>query len=205
MDSSIKACFPRLAPIVGYATTATFRSAKPVEKGDVYGSLSDQVGKFLKEVPAPRIVVFQDLDEPAASATFGEVMCTVYKSFDCAGLITSGGARDLDQVERLGFPCFSSSVISSHGYCRTLDVNIPVTVGGIEIRPGDVLHADCNGVTTIPREIVAEVALACQELMSAENLILHYVSSGNPTVEGLGEAMAACGKRFKEIPTEVRK
>lgn len=204
MDSSIKACFPRLAPIVGYATTATFRSAKPAEKGDVYGSLADQVRKFLADVPAPRIVVFEDLDEPAASATFGEVMCTVYKSFDCAGLITSGGARDLDQVERLGFPCFASSVISSHGYCRTLDVNIPVTVGGIEIRPGDVLHADCNGVTTIPREIVAEVALACQKLMNAENFILHYVTSGTPTAEGLDAAMGACGAAFKAIPAEVR-
>jgi 4-hydroxy-4-methyl-2-oxoglutarate aldolase len=85
-----------------------------------------------------------------------------------------------------------------------LDVNIPVTVGGIEIRPGDVLHADCNGVTTIPREIVAEVALACQKLMNAENFILHYVTSGTPTAEGLDAAMGACGAAFKAIPAEVR-
>jgi len=205
MDRSIRACFPGAAPIVGYATTATFRSAEPASRGDVYKGLADQVEHFLETVPSPRIVVFQDLDGDPAAATFGEVMCTVYKAFGCVGLITSGAARDLEQVERLGFPCFASSTIASHGYCRTLDVDVPVTVGGIAIAPGDVLHADVNGVTTIPREVVAEVALGCQKLMDAENLILTYAAAGAPSVGGLRAAQDACRRRFDEIPAEVRR
>lgn len=205
MDASIKACFPRLPPIVGYATTATFRSAQPAEKGDVYSGLVEQVQKILEEVAAPRIVVFQDLDDPPAAATFGEVMGTVYQSVGCAGLITSGAARDLEQVERLGFPCFAASTIASHGYCRTIDVNVDIVVGGIPIRPGDLLHADVNGVTTVPRDVLPEVALACQRFMDAEALILDYARAGHPTVDGLREAQEACRRRFAEIPGEVRR
>lgn len=205
MDRSIKACFPGLPPIVGFATTATFRSAQPGKKGDVYSRLVDQVRKILDEVPAPRIVVFEDLDGPPAAATFGEVMCTVYQSFGCVGLVTSGAARDLEQVEKLGFACFASSTIASHGYSRTIDVNVEVTVGGVPIRPGDILHADANGVTTIPRDLVPEVALACQRFMDAEALILDYAKAGAPTVDGLQSAQDACSRRFAEIPDEVRR
>lgn len=204
MGREIKACFPRLPPAVGYATTATFRSARPAKEGDAYSGLVEQVERFERHVPAPRIVVFQDLDDPPAAATFGEVMCTVYKAFGCVGIITSGAARDLDQVERLGFPCFSSAVIASHGYCRIVEVNIPVVVGGVRIEPGDVLHADRNGVTTVPKDLVAEVALGCRKVMDAENEVLHYVQSGSPTLDGLREAHQRCRARFAQIAKEVR-
>jgi len=205
MNGSIKACFPRLPPIVGYAATATFRSAQPADKSDVYSTFTDQVERFVKTVPAPRIVVFEDLDGVPAAATFGEVMCSTYKAFGCAGLITSGAARDLDQVERLGFPCFASSVIASHGYCRIVEVEVPVTVGGLRIRSGDVLHADCNGVAMIPRDLVVETALGCQKLVDAEGEILNYVNAGSPSVEGLKEAQKRSKDRFLQIPSEVRR
>src|SRR5215475_3584316 len=117
MDSRIQACYPELPPMVGYAATATFRSASPPRSVNVYAGLSDQVAAFA-ELPGPPVVVFQDLDSPVASATFGEVMCTTDKAFGAIGLITSGAARDLDQVEALHFPCFADGVISAHGYCH---------------------------------------------------------------------------------------
>src|SRR5438128_2183923 len=96
MDGRIRACFPEMPPAVGYASTATMRCALPRREGDVYGSLDEQVARF-SELPGPPIMVYQDLDDPAMAATFGEIMCTTYKSFGAAGLITSGAARDLDQ------------------------------------------------------------------------------------------------------------
>src|SRR5437879_12830189 len=71
MDARIQACFPKLPPMVGYAATATFRSAAPPRSGDVYAGIGDQVASFT-ELAAPPVVVFQDLDNPGASATFGE-------------------------------------------------------------------------------------------------------------------------------------
>src|SRR6266700_5745148 len=117
MDARIRACFPEMPPIVGYAATATMRCALPRRAGDVYGSLDEQVARF-SELPGPPIVVFQDLDDPPVAATFGEIMCTTYKSFGAAGLITSGAARDLDQVRRIGFSAFSNGVICSHGFSQ---------------------------------------------------------------------------------------
>src|SRR2546429_4945014 len=116
MDARIRACYPKLPPMVGYAATATFRSAAPPRAGNVYAGLADQVASFA-QLPGPAVVVFQDLDDPVAAATFGEVMCTTYKAFGAVGLITSGSGRDLDQVEALNFPCFTGGTIGAHGHC----------------------------------------------------------------------------------------
>src|SRR5262245_60311787 len=177
MDKRIQACYPKLPPMVGYASTATFRSAAPPLVGNVYSGLTEQVASF-PELPGPPVVVFQDLDNPVASATFGEVMCTTYKAFGAAGLITSGAARDIDQVETLSFPCFADGVISAHGYCHIVQINIPVHVGGVMVRPGDLVHGDRNGVTLIPNELASAVAHACPEYAAAEAIVLDYLKAG---------------------------
>src|SRR5882762_8267250 len=163
MDARIQACFPKLPPMVGYAATATFRSAAPPRSGDVYAGIADQVASF-GELPGPPVVVFQDLDDPVASATFGEVMCTTYKAFGAVGLITSGAGRDLDQVATLSFPCFTGGTICAPGHCHLPSINVPIHVGGVMVHPGDLLHGDRNGVTTIPHPIASEVAHACADL-----------------------------------------
>src|SRR5262252_7847019 len=100
MDARISACYPKLPPMVGYAVTATFRSAAPPRSGNVYASLSDLLAP-LAELPGPAVVVVQDLDNPTAAAMFGEVVCTTLKTFGAAGLVTCSAGRDLDQVEPL--------------------------------------------------------------------------------------------------------
>ena len=85
MDGRIQACYPKLPPMVGYACTATFRAGDPPRSGDVYAGLGKQV-EAIAGMPGPAVVVFQDLDDPMTSATFGEVMCTTYKAFGCSGL-----------------------------------------------------------------------------------------------------------------------
>ena len=91
-----------------------------------------------------------------------------------------------------------------HGYCHTLAVNVPVTVGGICVYPGDLLHGDCNGVTTIPKEIASEVPQACEELMSAEAIIMNYLKQPNPTPKGLVEARDECAARIAKLGARLR-
>jgi len=203
LDSRIRACFPEMPPLVGFASTATFRSAAPPRQGSVYASLDCQVAAFA-DCPPPPVVVFQDLDDPAAGATFGEVMCSTYQSFGAVGLLTSGAARDLDQVRRIGFPCFSNGAICSHGYAHFVDLNIPVRVGGVTISPGDLLHGDANGVTTIPPEIASAVAHACAEYMAAEQVVLDYCRSEQLTPAGFSEARAECARRIAALSDRVR-
>ena len=164
--------------------------------------MSDQVESFT-ELPGPAVVVVQDIDDPPAAATFGEVMCTTYQAFGAAGLITSGGGRDLDQVEAIGFPTFVGGVMCAHGYCHTLNVNVPVHVGGMTIYPGDLIHGDRNGVTTVPATIASQVAHVCKEFMEAEDIVLNYVRSENPTPKGMAQAREACGQKIAELRDRV--
>jgi 4-hydroxy-4-methyl-2-oxoglutarate aldolase len=203
MDGRIRACFPEMGPIAGYAATATMRCAEPKQQGDVYGSLDEQVGRFA-ELPGTPIVVYQDLDDPPVAATFGEIMCTTYKSFGAAGLITSGAARDLDQVRRLGFPAFSNGAICSHGCSHIVDLHGTVRVGGLTIRAGDLLHADANGVTSIPMEIADQIADVAAQFVAAEAIVLDYLKQGAPDVKrfsearrGMMDALAVLGRRIR--------
>jgi regulator of RNase E activity RraA len=203
MDRRIQACYPKLPPMVGYASTATFRSAAPPRAGNVYSGLSEQVEAFA-QLPGPAVVVFQDLDDPPAAATFGEIMCTTYKAFGAVGLITSGAGRDLDQVEALNFPCFTSGTICAHGYCHIPQIHVEVHVGGVTIHPGDLLHGDRNGVTTIPIEIAAAVAEACTEFMAAEAVVLDYLKSGKLDPKGYAAARRECGARIEALGKKLR-
>ncbi|MFV0444306.1 MAG: RraA family protein [Planctomycetaceae bacterium] len=203
MNGSIRACFPEMPPMVGFALTSTFRSLHSPPRGDAYGSLTQQVEAFAG-LPGPAVVVFQDLDEPVIAATFGEVMCSTYKGFGAKGIITSGAGRDLDQVRGIGFPAFTGGTICSHAYCHILQVGIPVTVGGLWVETGALLHGDGNGVTTIPIEIASEVPDACAELAKAEQIVLDYVRGSNPTPAGLTEARNACAAMLADVAKRLQ-
>lgn len=202
MDDRIKACFPEMPPIVGFAATATFRASAPPRQGDIYASLAAQVERF-GELSGPPIVVFQDLDSPPVAATFGEVMCTAYKTFGAIGLVTSGAGRDLDQVRRLSFPIFTSGAICAHGYSHVPQIHVPVYVGGIAIYPNDLLHADCNGVTTLPVEIATELADIGDEYVAAEAVILDGLRGPNPTPKRLAELRAESQDRIGKLRERV--
>jgi 4-hydroxy-4-methyl-2-oxoglutarate aldolase len=202
-NARIQACFPKLPPMVGYAATATFRSASVPRAGDVYAGLVEQVASFA-ELPGPPVVVFQDLDDPVAAATFGEVMCSTYQAFGAVGLITSGAGRDLDQVEALGFPCFTSGTICAHGYCQIVQLHVPVSVGGVTVYRGDLLHGDRNGVTTIPNDLAGAVARACAEYVAAEAVVLDYVRAGRVDPKGYAAARQECRDRIEALERRLK-
>lgn len=210
MDGRIRACFPKMPPMVGYAVTATFRSAEKPRGGSVYSSivaLAEQLGRVVKPSGGtpPTIPVFQDTDDHTVAATFGEVMCSVFKAFGSVGLVTSGAGRDLDQVEAINYPVFTDGTICSHGYCHVPSIGESVRVGGITVHCGDLLHGDRNGVTTIPHEIATAVAHTTPRLIEAEAVVLNYVRGGKPTKAGLAKAAAEMKRRFDEITQSVQK
>ena len=187
MDHRVRCDFPELPPMVGFATTAAFRSDAPPAGGDAYGSLQAQLSQ-MEELPGPAVVVFQDQDDPPVAAVFGEVMCSTYQAFGSAGLVTNGGGRDLEQVRALEYPVFTGSTICSHAYCHMLHLGLPVRVGGLMVNQGDLLHGDANGVSNIPPEIAADIVDVADEFIAAEAIILDYVrGSGEKTVAGFSE------------------
>lgn len=203
-DSRLQACYPNLASMVGYATTATFRSAMPPQDGVAYGGIEEQLETFAT-LPGPPIVVFQDLDDPAAAATFGEILCTTYQKFGAVGLVTSGTGRDLQQVEPLRFPCFTTGTMGAHGYCHFPQIGVPVRVCGLVIRPGDLLHGDRNGLTVVPPELTAHLEDGCVAFLEAEAVILDYLrGTDTPRVAEFARARQECQRLFKVIEARLK-
>jgi regulator of RNase E activity RraA len=203
MNNQIAAVYPNLPPMVGYAATATCRTAISPGAGGNYSKLTDQVARF-EELSGPPVVVFQDLDQPAAAATFGEIMCTTYKAFGAVGLVTNGPGRDIDQVRPLNFPVFTNGLCCSHGYFHAVDIHVPVHVGGIAVLPDDLIHADLNGVTTVPKEIAADVAAVCADYIAAEMVIINAMREGNATVARLKEVAAEKDRLTQEIIRQIK-
>lgn len=203
-DSRLKACYPGLPSMVGYATTATFRSAMPPADGVAYGGIEEQLETFGR-LPGPAVVVFQDLDDPPAAATFGEILCTTYQRFGAAGLVTSGTGRDLQMVEPLRFPCFVTGTQGAHGYCHFPQIGIPVRVCGLVVRPGDLLHGDLNGLTVIPPEIATVLERECDAFMMAESVILNYLKGTDaPKIAEFARARKECQRHFREIEARLK-
>ena len=173
MSMDIRCLFPELGPVVGYAATATIRALGRPEH-------ADQTALYLhvREVPAPRVVVVQDLDEPpGCGSLWGEVNATIFGALGCAGCVTNGCVRDLKEARAIGFHFFARGPCVSHAYVRVESAGLPVTVGGLRISPGDLLHADQHGVLLIPREIAAELPAAAERVVAAEQSLLSWVRS----------------------------
>ncbi len=203
MDGRIRAAFPELPPMVGFASTAAFRSDVAPSAAEGYGSLEKQL-ELMTRFAESTVVVFQDLDDPVVGATFGEVMCSTYRAFGSSGLITSGGGRDLAQVAALRYPVFTGSTVCSHADCHILHVGLPVRVGGLTVETGDLLHGDANGVTNIPLEIASEVADVAGEFTEAERIVLDYVqSSEEKSIQEFGERSRAMSAAIQKLRQRV--
>jgi len=172
MSMDIRCMFAELGPLVGYAATATIR-ARGAAQGD-----QTALYRHVREVPGPRVVVVQDLDEPPGSGSlWGEVNATIFGALGCAGCVTDGCVRDLKEARAMGFQFFARGPGVSHAYVRVESAGQPVTVGGLRVSPGDLIHADQHGVLLIPREVAAELAAAAERVISAEQTLLKWVRS----------------------------
>jgi 4-hydroxy-4-methyl-2-oxoglutarate aldolase len=202
MGERIRSLCPMLGVMVGFASTATVRASRASGGRDVYQTLEQQLS-LLAELSGPAVVVTQDLDDPSVAATVGEVICSMLRSAGAAGMVTSGAVRDAAQVRELGFPLFAPATICSHGYAHTVALNQAVEVGGVVVHPGDLLHGDANGVTTVPLEIADELPHVCQEYVAAEKIVLDCCqetkkASTKDLIESrkaMGEALAALKMR----------
>jgi regulator of RNase E activity RraA len=184
MDSTIECRFPELDAMVGYAVTITMRASVPPEREIP----APEVWAAMELVPKPWVVVVEDLDHPRPVGSYwGEVNATVYKALGAVGTVTNGGVRDLPEVRATGFHFFSSCVLASHAYVHVVEVGGPVTIGGLTVRPGDLLHGDEHGVTSIPLEIAHDLPKAAADLEARERKLIDYAQSAEFNREKLAE------------------
>jgi 4-hydroxy-4-methyl-2-oxoglutarate aldolase len=167
----VRCMFPELGVIVGYAATATIRA-----RGKGQPSRESQLWAQVRSLPAPRVVVVQDLDQPPGhGAMWGEVQSSIFKALGCVGAITDGCVRDLKEAREMGFQFFARGPGVSHANVRIETTGEPVTIGGLEVRPGDLLHADQHGVLLVPTEIAADLPAAADAVIAREQEFLRWV------------------------------
>jgi len=172
MSMEVRCLFPDLGPMVGYAATATIR-ARAQARGE-----QTALYQHVREVANPRVAVVQDMDEPPGHGSlWGEVNATIFGALGCAGCVTDGCVRDLKEARAMGFHFFARGPGVSHAYVRVESAGEPVTVGGLRVSPGDLIHADQHGVLLVPREIAAELPAAAERVIAAEQSLLRWVRS----------------------------
>jgi 4-hydroxy-4-methyl-2-oxoglutarate aldolase len=190
-DSRIGCVFKETPPVVGYAATARIRSAEPpMEKHSYFYYDRADWWNHILTIPAPRIVVIEDIDErPGLGAFVGAVHAQILQALGCVALVTNGSVRDLPEIQSTGFQLFASNVAVSHAYAHVFDFGGKVRVGGLDIAPGDLIQGDLHGVQTIPLEIADKVPAAAREILKRRKRLVDFCRSNDFSVENLQELM----------------
>ena len=181
---------PNLPPMVGYARTATIRAAHPSHlQGAAARELSDAYYTYIDEGPKPSIVVIQDLDgaQRGYGSFWGEVNSNIHRGFGCEGVITDGSVRDLPDIAD-DFQMLADRVGPSHAYVHVVDFGRPVTVAGMRVSEGDILHADQHGAVVIPADVVDGVAEAAAQIARREAVIISAAKAPGFNIEALRKA-----------------
>lgn len=176
LSSDIRAVFPDMGPMVGYAVPCVIRA----EQGPIEGHRASTYGwwDYVLTIPAPRVIVVHDLDDPRGQgAQWGEVQANIHRALGCVGVVTDGSVRDLDEVRALGFQFCAAHVSVSHANVHMVDFGIPIKVGGVLIKPGDLIHGDQHGVCTIPHDIAGKIPEAIAKVEADEREIISVCQS----------------------------
>jgi len=181
--------FEDAPPLVGYAATARLRAGEPPMSGRIYHDRTEWWNSIL-QIPEPRIVVLQDMDEPPGVGAFlGDMHAAILQGLGCVGYVTNGAVRELPRIRGLDFQLFAGSVAVSHAYAHIFDFGHAVKIGGLEVMSSDLLHGDRHGILTIPAEIAAKVPEVAARLQQTAQRIIDFCRSKEFSVSQLRSMM----------------
>ena len=174
----LRCMFPDLEPIVGYAVTCTVDTTSPLGRTPprnlrvLYEAVAD--------APKPAVVVMHPVG-PSRLRTLvgGDIVMTTATQLGAVGLVTDGAARDLGGVREYapGFQVYACGTVVSHGTFRIVEVGMTVSICGLLIRPGDLLHGDENGLQTVPIEVVDGLLEEVERIRQREDGYRTFVTS----------------------------
>ena len=181
---------PGLPPIVGFARTARIRAQHP-SSIDPKQTRRTSVGyyEYLATGEGPTITVIQDLDDNARGygAFWGEVNSNIHRGLGCLGVITDGSIRDLGDIAE-NFQLLAGRIGPSHAHVHVVDYGAPVTVAGMAVREGDLIHADQHGAVVIPAEVADLIKAAADLIAKRERVIIDAAKQPDFSIDKLKAA-----------------
>jgi 4-hydroxy-4-methyl-2-oxoglutarate aldolase len=166
-DTSIRCMYPELGRLVGYAVTCVYGLPDPTYSRLSFADVIDA----LAASPKPTVLVIEQKFPPEIANKVGLAggnMVSAMKAMGCVGLISNGPSRDLDEVRPMGFQYMLSGVTAGHGAMAVRAVNVPVSVAGMDVAPGEIIHMDENGAVKFPSDRLEQVLVNARALQKDE-------------------------------------
>ncbi|MGB2828590.1 MAG: RraA family protein [Dehalococcoidales bacterium] len=166
-DQSVHCIYPELGARVGYAVTVVYSLPDPNYKGLTMKDLVEALAKSKK----PSIIVIKQDFPPEILPKVGLCggnMTTMFKACGAVGVITNGPSRDVDEIRPMKFQYIMSGVTPGHGDMAIHAVNVPVSVAGMDVAPGEIIHMDENGACKFPADRLVDVYKNVTELAKNE-------------------------------------
>ena len=181
-DSSIRCMYPELGPRAGYAVTCVYSVPDPNFQRLTFMDVIDA----LDASPKPAVLVFEQKFPPelaAKAGLAGEVMTTAMQAVGCIGAISNGPSRDIDAMRPMQFQYLLGGVTAGHGDMAVQAVNVPVSVGGMDISPGEIIHMDADGAVKFPADRLADVLTNVRKLIDDETTRLDAIRNATSAAE----------------------
>ncbi|MEW6669321.1 MAG: RraA family protein [Thermodesulfobacteriota bacterium] len=167
-DQTIRCIYPELGRTVGYAVTCVYGLPDPRYTRLTFMDAIDALDASRK----PTILVLRQefpTDIAGKVGLSGGNMTAAMKAVGCVGVISNGPSRDIDEIRPMKFQYMLSGVTAGHGDMAVHAVNVPVSVGGMDVCPGEIIHMDENGAVKFPADKLAAVLSNVRALQEHES------------------------------------
>lgn len=181
-DQSLRCMYPELGRTVGYAVTCTWGVPDPNYSGVTFMDVLDAMDAS----PKPTIFVFQQKFPPELEGKVGLAggnMTTAMQAIGCVGAISNGPSRDIDEIRPMKFQYLLSGVTAGHGAMAVHAVNVPVSVAGMDVAPGEIIHMDENGAVKFPADKLSAVLENARALQIEETERLDRLRNAKSSAE----------------------
>ena len=148
------------------------------------GSVKGTVGDYLDDVRPGEVVVIDNGGRDTCTV-WGDIMAITAQKLGIAGTVIDGVCRDIPAIRRIRYPIFSKGCYMVTGKDRVFvdAVNVPVSVSGVQVNPGDLIMADDTGTIRVPAEHALDVLKIAEGIAATEKHIEELVLSGMPLKE----------------------